>query len=113
MGKVHSPEQGRKRIQAWLRYCYWPVADAFIDQEIKTIYANVGKLILMKVTWVFWFPEHPNLDLAIYNIAFVHKRLLMNSLKIENMGNKYNYENVLGEIACYIAKNVTLLQAKL
>ena len=28
------------------------------------------------------------------------------------MGNKYNYENVLGEIACYIAKNVTLLLAK-
>lgn len=27
-----------------------PVADAFIDQEIKTIYANVGKLILKKAT---------------------------------------------------------------
>lgn len=27
-----------------------PVADAFIDQERKNIYANVGKLILMKVT---------------------------------------------------------------
>ena len=32
----------------------------------------------------------------------------MNSLKIENMGNKYNYENVLGEIACYIAKECNL-----
>lgn len=32
----------------------------------------------------------------------------MNSLKIENMGNKYNYENVLGEIACYIAKERNL-----
>lgn len=24
------------------------------------------------------------------------------------MGNKYNYENVLGEIACYIAKECNL-----
>ena len=32
----------------------------------------------------------------------------MNSLMIENMGNKYNYENVLGEIACYIAKECNL-----
>lgn len=32
----------------------------------------------------------------------------MNSLKIENMGNKYNYENVLGEIDCYIAKECNL-----
>ena len=32
----------------------------------------------------------------------------MNSLKIENMGNKYNYEYVLGEIACYIAKECNL-----
>lgn len=29
-------------------------------------------------------------------------------IKIENMGNKYNYENVLGEIACYIAKECNL-----
>ena len=32
----------------------------------------------------------------------------MNLLKIENMGNKYNYEYVLGEIACYIAKECNL-----
>ena len=62
----------------------------------------------MKVTRVFWFPEYDNLDLVTYNIDFVHKRLLRNSLKIENMGNKYNYENVLGEIACYIAKECKL-----
>ena len=36
----------------------------------------------------------------------------MNSLKIENMGNKYNYENVLGEIACYIAKECNLIPSE-
>ena len=36
------------------------------------------------------------------------RRVIMNLLKIENMGNKYNYENVLGEIACYIAKECNL-----
>ena len=66
----------------------------------------------MKVIWVFWFPEYLNLDLSIYNIVFLHKKIWKNTLKIENMGNKYNYENVLGEIACYIAKECNLTHSE-
>lgn len=73
----------------------------------RSAFLHGGKITVNAFLFYPNIGEKKGLQIKIFE-GFVHKRLLMNSLKIENMGNKYNYENVLGEIACYIAKECNL-----